>query len=177
MMTQENKKVQHTFIDRSLGDIQKAAKRLARRILKEEGRPACIVYLERGGMVIARLLCDELGVTEVIGVQTSLYKGIGRRRERVEMDEFPKRLSRIKGLILLVDDIADSGITMREVYKKLSATVSNKVVTCVGDLKDGSVFIPDYYDRRVDSREWVVYEYEKKEVGKELRRKRRANRR
>ena len=157
-----------------MDDVRKAAQRLSRRVLEEKGKPACIVYLERGGMVIARLLCDELEISEVIGIQASLYKGIGKRKKEVKIDEFPKRLYKVKGLILLVDDISDSGITMWEVYKKLSAAVENKVVTCVGDLKTRSIFVPDYYDRLVDYRKWVVYEYEKKEVKEELRRKRAA---
>jgi hypoxanthine phosphoribosyltransferase len=87
----------------------------------------------------------------------------------VEVDAFPRRLQRIKGTILLADDVADSGITMREVYRRLRAAVKNKIVTCTGDLKKCSVFVPDYYDRLVDSRDWIVYAYEKKEVKKELK--------
>lgn len=171
MATQGNKEAPSVFLKTSTEEIRNAAGRLARRILEERGKPGCIVYLERGGMVIARFLCDELGITDVIGIQARLYSGMGKRNKRVKVDEFPKKLYSIRGPILLVDDIVDSGITMREVSKRLAAAVDNEVITCVGDLKSGSAFLPDYHDRLVSKSTWVVYEYEEKELQKELRKK------
>ena len=65
----------------------------------------------------------------------------------------------IKGPILLVDDIADSGDTLQTVKDKL--TVWHKEVTTLTLIyKTHSIIKPDYYYEKRINKQWVIFPWE-----------------
>jgi hypoxanthine phosphoribosyltransferase len=68
----------------------------------------------------------------------------------------------LKGRILLVDDLADSGVTMRAVVKQLATSFPGvtEVKTAVIWCKACSTFTPDFYVHYLDTSPWIHQPFE-----------------
>ena len=144
----------------SFSEIDKLANAMADKILKKYGRPGAIVYIERGGMVFGSLLAKHLRVSNIAGLQAMGYKRPGERGKTVLLQ---KRVDiEPRGYVLLADDIADTGETLKKVSSVLSKKY--KLITATIAYKPRSVVVPDIYGMKVDNSTWIVFGYEEKEV-------------
>lgn len=150
------------FVRESLGQMKAHSRSLAAEIVKRNGLPGQIVYIERGGMVIGRLLSDALLVKNVSGVKASYYTGINRRRSSVLMGRMPK-IDPSAGYVLLVDDVADTGKTLSKVAGAIRRRHGSKVLTCTVFYKPRSVIKPDFYAKEIGNDRWIIFEYEENE--------------
>jgi len=133
--------------------------------MRYEGyKPDCVIALLRGGVVPARLFSDYFHVNLDFSVlDVKLYNGIGTTNDEVHVSEF---YGNIKGKnILIVDDIWDSGRTMRAVLKYFSTYETSNIKTCTVYLKENAEGKPDYYSEIAKEDEWVVFPWEKYEMG------------
>ncbi|MEM0152478.1 MAG: phosphoribosyltransferase family protein, partial [Thermoplasmata archaeon] len=137
-------------------------KNLAKEILSNLGKPDLIVYIERGGMIIGRLMSDYLGVKDLIGIRASYYTEVGTPSTHVILGDISIDIE-IKNYILLVDDIADTGKTILAVMEKLKK-YSEKIKVCTIAYKKHSIVKPDFYSYIVDNDTWVIFEYEERET-------------
>ena len=64
------------FVKCSLNQLREYSGILAKEIIRKKGKPDAIIYIERGGMVIGRLLSDAIGVKRVAGINASYYLDI-----------------------------------------------------------------------------------------------------
>lgn len=125
-----------------------------------------LVGILRGGMIVAHLLSDILGVDEIYPVGCSSYVDIYKRSgmriyHPLIVDDLSSRR------ILLVDDVADSGGTLRGVIEKVIIPKRPKEYrTATLHIKPWSTFRPDYFVEVVDA--WIVYPWEKYEMVKLL---------
>ncbi|MEM0161108.1 MAG: energy-coupling factor transporter ATPase [Thermoplasmata archaeon] len=140
------------------------AKQLAKEILEKYGTPESIIYIERGGMVIGRLLSDYLQVKEVIGIRASYYLEDGTPSTAVNIGSFEYLPITQNGYILLVDDIADTGKTLEQVLKKIREKVNKKIVVATIAFKPQSIVKPDVYAYTVDNETWIIFDYEENET-------------
>ncbi|MCL6002184.1 MAG: energy-coupling factor transporter ATPase [Candidatus Thermoplasmatota archaeon] len=145
-------------------DLKKYARELAADILKKFGRPESIVYIERGGMVIGRLLSDFLQVRKVYPLRASYYTDDGIPMTHVRITDFEFSFSKNEGFILLVDDIADTGKTLKAATEELKRRTPVKIVTATVVYKPQSVFKPDAYVYEVGNNTWIVFDYEEIET-------------
>jgi hypoxanthine phosphoribosyltransferase len=68
----------------------------------------------------------------------------------------------LKGRILIVDDLVDSGKTMNEIYTKILYDHKySDIITATIWLKTNSSFKPDFYVNRVSHDEWITQPFEK----------------
>jgi energy-coupling factor transport system ATP-binding protein len=152
------------FVALKFVDLKRYARELAADILKRFGRPESIVYIERGGMVIGRLLSDFLSVRKVYPLRASYYTDDGIPMTHVHISDFDFTLSKSDGYTLLVDDIADTGKTLRAASEELKKKVSTRIVTATVVYKPQSVFKPDAYVYEVGNNTWIVFDYEEIET-------------
>ncbi|MCW6158131.1 MAG: ATP-binding cassette domain-containing protein [Thermoplasmatales archaeon] len=145
-------------------DLKKYARDLAADVLKKFGRPESIVYIERGGMVIGRLLSDFLSIRKVYPLRASYYTDDGIPMSRVHISDFEFAISRNGGYILLVDDIADTGKTLKAAKEELERKTGRKIITATVAYKPQSVMKPDAYVYNVDNNTWIVFDYEEIET-------------
>lgn len=118
-------------------------------------RPDVVVALSRGGLVPARLLCDFLHVKECFSVKvdhwgvTATKDGLARLSQGLNVDLSGKR-------VLIVDDIIDTGESMRLVVEhvKEKNPVELKTVALI-NLK-GSKFTPDFFGLERDWA-WIIF--------------------
>ena len=71
-----------------------------------------------------------------------------------KLEEFDLNIN--KKNILIVDDISDSGHTLKH-YKKQGYT------TATLDVRNTTVTKPDYYCNWLETTDWIVYPWEKKD--------------
>ncbi len=156
----ENEKKRYAFL--SFQAMKNYTKNLANEIITKLGKPDLIVYIERGGMVIGRLMSDYLGVKELLGIKASYYTEEGVPSTHVTVGDIKIDME-IRNYILLVDDIADTGKTIEAVMEKLKKYTEN-IKVCTLAYKPHSIVKPDFYSHTIDNDTWVVFEYEEQET-------------
>lgn len=121
-----------------------------------------ILCLARGGMrpgdVLSRVLDKPLAI-----MSTSSYRAeAGTIQGRLDMAKYitlPK--GELAGRVLLVDDLADSGITLRAVVDRLRAYPAiAELRSAVIWVKGASSYAPDYYVEMLPSSPWIHQPFE-----------------
>lgn len=128
-------------------------------------RPDVVVGIMRGGVIAARLIGDLLGVDSISLMEIKFYKGIGERGEEPRITQ-PLTIN-VKGKrVLVIDDIADSGNTMRTAIDYIKGMNPLQVKTATLLLKPWTKFKPDYYGGETTM--WIVFPWELGETIREL---------
>lgn len=128
-----------------------------------------VIGIARGGMPVAMVVADTLGV-RVDFLNVKSYTDIGERTK-------PKILSTITENItgkrvLVVDDLVDGGETMESITEYLLNQRPMSIKTAVLFTKPWSTFDPDFSLRVVDK--WIVFPYERGEVKRSRAQKQQA---
>lgn len=115
-----------------------------------------IVAIARGGLTLAQLLSEALDIRNVQSIRTELYDGM-QKREDITIHgkcDFAKSKN-----ILIVDDIADSGETLKALYNHFTLTYPTlHFKTATLFYKKSSVFQPDYTVR--EAKGWIDFFWE-----------------
>jgi hypoxanthine phosphoribosyltransferase len=118
----------------SWDDINTATDSLAHQIKKSDTTIEAITGLPRGGLIPAVLLSHKLGLpyVELLSNESEKYDNI-----------------------LVVDDICDSGETLKEYYQFFS--------TATIHYKQTAIVKPDFYYSLTPQDKWIVYPWEQKD--------------
>jgi uncharacterized protein len=139
-------------------DVEGWADRLASRIRERDAVPATIVGLTRGGWVPARLLCDRLGVRRLVSLRAQHW-GVTATPDGVA--ELTEGISGpvANETVLLVDDITDTGESLRLALDHVTAQHPARVESATFLHITHSKFIPTYYAEEIprDAWVWVVF--------------------
>lgn len=135
-------------------DLDRACAVIANRLLRSGVNPDRIVGLTRGGLIPAVVLSHILE-TPMVPVSYSSLRGKGEYRAH------ENQLPEIEGrLILLVDDICDSGHTLREVHDYYERK-NYEVVSAALYYKRGAVYEPTHYWQTIPAdAPWVTFPWE-----------------
>jgi uncharacterized protein len=132
---------------------------LAKKVQKNEYDS--IICISTGGLVLGKMLSDQLSLPLSIISAKSYEKGHTKNGE-VQIGGNISSLNKVEGKILLVDDLVDSGNTMKVVVDYLSLMKSiTSIHTATLYKKSKSIFTPDFFVKESD--EWIVFPYEKTE--------------
>lgn len=142
----------------SWDDIIAMSLRLGEKIKSSGFEPDVLIGIARGGLVPLRILSDYFNNGEILIFNVKLYKDIGTSGEEVRfVQKVEHKLNGKK--ILVVDDVADKGITLKTVVDYITNILSpDEVKVATLHYKPWSVFKPDYYIEEV--KEWIVYPWE-----------------
>ena len=141
-------------------------KRIAKNIKENNITIDTIVPIVRGGMVPGRLLSELLGVKDIFCITASLYDESDKRRSSVDLKYFDQYANFWRKTILLVDDIADSGLTLTEVRDMFDEDFlhrPNKIMSATVYYKSCSKFMPDFIGETADVNSWIVFPWESHE--------------
>lgn len=141
---------------------------LALAVAESDWRPDLIVGIWRGGAPVGVTVQEVLAYIGIdsdhLAIRTKSYTGIATR-SRVEVYGLDELLCRMKptSKVLLVDDVHDSGLSLRQVTIELGKLCSPmpEVRTAVPYYKPGndrSRRVPDYYVHATD--DWLVFPHE-----------------
>lgn len=142
-------------------DVQRLSEKVADNIKASGFRPDLIVAVSRGGFDPARILCDQLSVKLLASLQIDYYEDVGRRRENPEI-VFPLNADVSGKVTLIVDDVSDSGASLRVAKEHVDEHGASEVKVATLHIKPWSNFVPDFYAEQVDA--WIVYPWEPRET-------------
>jgi hypoxanthine phosphoribosyltransferase len=136
--------------DYSWNDIVSLCKHIADAINAsgDHSPISCIWAIPRGALVPARILSELLDVKKIV---TNIRD--------VDDDD---------GIVLIVDDISDSGKTLVRSVNKFQDEygLSYKVATLF--VRDGTHYEPDFYGERLHHDKWIEFPWEAKVLAREL---------
>jgi len=157
MLTDDGK---HLYV--SWDEYHMLIERLALKVANSKWSFDQILCLARGGMrpgdVLSRLFDVPLAI-----MSTSSYRSdAGTIQGRLDLAKYitmPK--GELAGRVLLVDDLADSGITLRAVVDRLRGTPSiTELRSAVIWVKGVSSYMPDYYVETLPTSPWIHQPFE-----------------
>lgn len=135
------------------------AQKLAATILDHSPVIDQIVAISRGGLTLGHLLSDFLRIP----ISTITIQSYSDIQTSGEVSLTAKLQNSIRGKhILLVDDVSDSGKTLRRAVKYLNRAGAAKVTTVTMFYKPHSVYRPDYFAKRTTR--WILFPYEPAEM-------------
>jgi hypoxanthine phosphoribosyltransferase len=140
----------------SFQEVHEKVRLVAEKVKASGYDPTTIVGLARGGWIPARLMCDFLGITDLVSLKVEHWLETGKTKDEATI-RYPLVTSMRGKKLLVVDDITDTGkslITSLEHLKKLEPD----------DMKIGvmqyitqSTVTPDYYAEEVTEWFWFIY--------------------
>lgn len=130
------------------------------RILIEKVRVSdfeAIVAIARGGLTLSHAMAEGLDIRQVQSIRTELYDK-SQKRENITIFgacEF-KNIKRV----LVVDDISDSGDTLKAVMNHLSSEFENiEFKSATLFYKKTSIYEPDFWINEAD--DWIDFFWER----------------
>ncbi len=132
-----------------------AIRELARHVVDSGYEPDWIVAIARGGLIIGGALAYALGHKNVVTVNVEFYTGVDARLD-VPVELPPVlNLDDIKNRkVLIADDVADTGETLKLVIDKCS-TACEEVRSAVLYEKSHSIVRADYVWKQTD--QWIDF--------------------
>jgi len=130
-------------------------RKVAEQIMDDDFEPEVIVALAKGGWFAGRILCDLLGLDELTSLKVEHYIGIDEKDVKVRHvppDEAIKGKS-----VLIVDDIANTGMSIRRAREEIENLKAREVKTATLLLLHTSKFIPDYFGECLEEWAWVIF--------------------
>ncbi|MCW4016008.1 MAG: phosphoribosyltransferase [Candidatus Bathyarchaeota archaeon] len=133
----------------------RVSKQVAKKINNSGYKPDVIVGLARGGWVLARVLCDFVGVKDLISLKvehwgvTATPDGTAKIKQTLNVDLTGKK-------VLIVDDIADSGESMRVTVDYIKTLNPSEIRTATLQHLTCSKFKADYVGEELPWR-WVIF--------------------
>lgn len=153
---------------RSIEDVEKAASKIAAAASKR-GAVESLIYIERGGMVLGSAIAKVLKC-DSYAISASHYNSIGAQTKEVNVRGIDSLNIRGNGYILVVDELVDTGKTMKETLSLLLERFpKTRFLTCAMITKPHSIMKPDITVEEVPDDTWVVFDYERKEATEEFR--------
>jgi hypoxanthine phosphoribosyltransferase len=132
-----------------------ATRELAEAIAADGWRPDLVVAIARGGLTVGGALAYALGVKNCGTINVEFYTGVDERLAVPVVLPPSLQLVDVTGLrVLVCDDVADTGHTLRLVQEVLAQHVA-EARTAVLYHKPHSAFVPDYAWRRTDA--WINF--------------------
>jgi len=146
-------------------DLVRDSFSLAKRIYDSGFIPDVLLVLWRGGTPVGIVIHEFLLFKGIDTYHTALkavsYVGIGKRVEPMieNVESLMKHLTS-ESRVLVIDDIFDSGSTMKKVVEELGSLVAElKIATLYYKSEANTTdIIPDFYGRKTDR--WIVFPHE-----------------
>lgn len=159
------------YIYMSWEDVEKSCEKIYQDMAKNNYVPDVIIGLLWGGVVPTRLMVDLFGHerTNTHVIYTSLYDGVGKKRDSVDinMKHFNSDITNKK--VLVIDDIWDTGTTMKAVLKELIERNCEVSTTTLVYKNTNNMIAPNYYDYIInDDNSWITFPWEKHEFLREM---------
>jgi len=151
-------------------EIYEMLLRLAEKIQRDDFHPDLIIGVCRGGWPPARVMSDLLGNPKLANISVEFYVDVAETKNKPVLTQ--SVTAPVKGKkVLILDDVADTGKTLKLVKKHLLDRGAEEVKIATIYYKPWSIVVPDYYEK--ETKRWIVFPWERKETVRNLMRKHR----
>lgn len=132
-----------------------AGRALARSVADDGYRPDVVLAVARGGVLLAGSLSYALDVKTMHLVNVEFYTGVNQRLDvPVLLPPSPRPAELAGSRVLIVDDVADTGATLKLVRDLYAEHVADARLAVLYE-KPESVITCDYVWSRTD--EWITF--------------------
>jgi len=131
------------------------SKQVVNKINESEYKPDLVIGLARGGWVLARILCDFIGVKDLVSLKVEHW-GITATVDGKAKLKYPFNIDLTGKRVLVVDDITDTGESMRIAVDYVRSLNPQEIKTAALRHIRGSKFVPDHYAEEIAWR-WVIF--------------------
>ncbi|MEM2851359.1 MAG: phosphoribosyltransferase [Candidatus Bathyarchaeia archaeon] len=138
---------------------------LADEIKKNGFKPDIIVGVARGGWPPARILSDFLNNPNIANIKVEFYMDVYKTVEAPVITQ-PISVPVDGKRILVVDDVADSGKSLKMVRETLLENGATDVKIATIYYKPWSIVKPDFYAKTTEA--WIIFPWERYETIKKL---------
>jgi hypoxanthine phosphoribosyltransferase len=138
-----------------------ASRELAQVVADDGYDPEMILSIARGGLLVGAALGYALGVKNVYTMNVEFYTGVDERLDvpRI-LPPAPDFVDLDDARILIADDVADTGLTLRSVQEVCAGKVGEVRIAVLYE-KPSSLVESDYVWRRTDR--WINFPWSDKE--------------
>jgi len=140
----------------SFNEVLRLSRILSRKIKASGYMPDLIVAIGRGGYVPGRLISDFLLLNDLISMKIEHYKRAAEMQAEARI-RFPISVDIIGKKVLIVDDVTDTGDTLRLAVDYIWSLKPADVRTAVLQHKTCSSFVPNFYGQKVIKWRWIIY--------------------
>jgi uncharacterized protein len=133
----------------------------AQKIRNQNYQPDIIVGIARGGLVPARILADLLETPQLGFMQVEFYVDLNQTKSEPTLKQ-PLTTNVAGKKVLLVDDIADTGKSLKLAQTHLQTQGANQTKTATLYNKPQSITTPDFYEKQTSN--WIVFPWDTKET-------------
>jgi hypoxanthine phosphoribosyltransferase len=134
---------------------------LAEAVRRSGFEPDVIVGVSRGGWIPARIMSDLLGKPKLANVAAEYYVGVAETKHKPIITQ-PVSLPVKDKKLLVVDDVADRGESLKLVEAHLKKGGASEIRIATIYYKPWSVTVPHYYQKETSN--WVIFPWEQKEA-------------
>jgi len=138
---------------------------LANRIRENDFKADVIVGVSRGGWPPARIMSDLLENPELANVRAEFYLGVAKTKGDPVITQ-PVSTSVTDKKVLIVDEVADTGKSLRLVKSHLEEQGATEVKIMTIYYKPWSIVVPDWYAK--ETSRWIVFPWERKETVRQV---------
>lgn len=136
-------------------EFGEASRELGRAVHASGFVPEVVVAIARGGLLLAGAIAYALDVKSCGALNAEFYTGVDARLdEPIILAPFLDEVSLKGKKVLLVDDVSDSGRTLRMVLDLLTLAGAEVRTVCLYS-KPATVLEPDYVWRKTDR--WIAF--------------------
>jgi hypoxanthine phosphoribosyltransferase len=140
----------------SFNYVLQLSKTLSRKIRTSGYMPDLIVAIGRGGYVPGRLVSDFLLFNDLTSMKIEHYTRAANMQAEARI-RFPISVDISGKKVLIVDDVTDTGDTLRLAVDYVWSLKPADVKTAVLQHKTCSTFVPDFYAQKVIKWRWIIY--------------------
>jgi hypoxanthine phosphoribosyltransferase len=134
---------------------------LAKKILESQKNYDRLVALAKGGWTWARTMADYLAIHKVASVQYEFYTQVAKTKEYPTLKQsLPVSVEGER--LLIFDDVADSGKTLKAATDYLKKCGAASISTATLFYKPQSKIKPDFYSKKTCR--WVIFPHEIRET-------------
>ncbi len=155
MEIRNNPKIEFEYV--SWDKIHEICIELYANILEDVFQPDLLIGVARGGWGPARLLSDLFNDVHIASMKIEFYTDIYQTKKMPKVTQ-PVSTEVSGKAVLVIDDVADSGLSLRAAIEHLEARDAREVRTLTLYYKPWSEVKPEYYAR--ETRAWVVFAHE-----------------
>jgi len=145
----------------SWDQIYRLLLKLAEAVRKSGFEPEVIVGVSRGGWIPARIMSDLLETPKLANVTAEFYVGVAETKRDPTITQ-PVSVSVNDKKVLVVDDVADTGESLKLVNLHLKNQGASEIKIATIYYKPWSIIVPHYYEK--ETRCWIVFPWEQKET-------------